>query len=262
MHLNTTTGEYSLFDGEQEYAAFLDKFKPKKTTDDCYTPDNIYEAVAGWVSEEYGISREDMIRPFWPGQDYQAIDYPRSCVVVDNPPFSIRVEICTYYNQRGIRFFLFSPSTTAIMANLPICTVAVGIPVLYDNGAEVGTSFVTNLEDNALRTAPELYRKINAANQQNLKKQKKQLPKYSYPDEIITAAIAQRWCKYRVDYTLRREDCQYINALDSQRAAGKSIFGGGYLLSERAAAERAAAEQWELSDREREICAGLGRDRT
>lgn len=24
--------------GELEYEAFLDKFKPKKTTDDCYTP--------------------------------------------------------------------------------------------------------------------------------------------------------------------------------------------------------------------------------
>lgn len=24
--------------GELEYEAFVDKFKPKKTTDDCYTP--------------------------------------------------------------------------------------------------------------------------------------------------------------------------------------------------------------------------------
>lgn len=28
-----------------EYAAFVEKFKPKKTTDDCYTPDNVYAAV-------------------------------------------------------------------------------------------------------------------------------------------------------------------------------------------------------------------------
>lgn len=25
----------------QEYAAFVEKFKPKKTTDDCYTPSNL-----------------------------------------------------------------------------------------------------------------------------------------------------------------------------------------------------------------------------
>ena len=32
----------------EEYQAFADKFKPKKTTDDCYTPPNIYEAVKTW----------------------------------------------------------------------------------------------------------------------------------------------------------------------------------------------------------------------
>ena len=30
----------------KEYQAFVDKFKPKKTTDDCYTPKNIYEVVS------------------------------------------------------------------------------------------------------------------------------------------------------------------------------------------------------------------------
>jgi len=31
-------------DASPEYAAFLDKFKPKKTTDDCYTPAPVYAA--------------------------------------------------------------------------------------------------------------------------------------------------------------------------------------------------------------------------
>ena len=31
---------------EKKWQEFVDKFKPKKTTDDCYTPANIYEAVA------------------------------------------------------------------------------------------------------------------------------------------------------------------------------------------------------------------------
>ena len=53
----------------------------------------------------------------------------------------------------------------------------------------------------------------------------------------------------------------------------KTIYGGGFLLSEKAAAEKAAAEKaaaekaaaekvnaivWELSDREREIIKSLG----
>lgn len=30
-----------------DYEGFVEKFKPKKTTDDCYTPPEIYEAVKG-----------------------------------------------------------------------------------------------------------------------------------------------------------------------------------------------------------------------
>ena len=47
------------------------------------------------------------------------------------------------------------------------------------------------------------------------------------------------------------------------KATGKAIFGGGYLLSEKAAAEKAAAEkanaiEWELSESEKRIVASLG----
>ena len=28
-----------------DYAGFVEKFKPKKTTDDCYTPPAVYEAA-------------------------------------------------------------------------------------------------------------------------------------------------------------------------------------------------------------------------
>lgn len=34
------------------YEEFVDKFKPKKTTDDCYTPGAIYEAVKDWAIKE------------------------------------------------------------------------------------------------------------------------------------------------------------------------------------------------------------------
>lgn len=66
-----------------------------------------------------------------------------------------------------------------------------------------------------------------------------------------------------------------VGALDSQRAAGKSVFGGGLLVTdavaervvaervvaERAVAERAVAERaalkWELSERERKMLEDL-----
>ena len=56
--------------------------------------------------------------------------------------------------------------------------------------------------------------------------------------------------------------------MDEQRENGKAIYGGGFILSEKAAAEKAAAEKeaaekaaakkWELSEREREIVRNLG----
>lgn len=43
---------------ERQYQAFVDKFKKAKTTDDCYTPPEIYDAIAEWVAAEYGIGRK------------------------------------------------------------------------------------------------------------------------------------------------------------------------------------------------------------
>lgn len=106
------------------------------------------------------------------------------------------------------------------------------------------------------------------AEKENLKKMYKEMPKYSYPDHVITAAIVGRWSKYGIDYRLNKEDCVFISALDEQKECDKSVFGAGLLLSdsaaERAAAEKAAAEKakaqcWKLSERELEIVRKLGK---
>ncbi|WP_298625610.1 ParB N-terminal domain-containing protein [uncultured Senegalimassilia sp.] len=266
-------------DGNDEYNEFVDKFKPKKTTDDCYTPDNVYEAVAAWVSQEYGIDRRDMVRPFYPGGDYRSEDYAPGCCVVDNPPFSILSEIQRFYQEHGVRFFLFAPTLTLFSRVDGVCYVPCYGGVTYENGAEVGTSFVTNLEtDLIVRTAPALSAAMRQANDANLVK--KQLPKYSYPPEVITSAMVARWCFRGVDFRLRREDALRISALDAQRLEGKCIYGRGFLLSENATrdAETAAREAeaaardaanadsvelehvWELSERERGIVANLGKN--
>ena len=49
------------------YDEFVEKFKPKKTTDDCYTPPAVYEAVKDWVVKEYGLEGKEIVRPFYPG---------------------------------------------------------------------------------------------------------------------------------------------------------------------------------------------------
>lgn len=59
------TGEAE--EGEEEYQEFLDKFEAKHTTDDCYTPEKVYDAVKEWVADEYDLSPKDFVRPFYPG---------------------------------------------------------------------------------------------------------------------------------------------------------------------------------------------------
>lgn len=93
-----------------DYDGFVDKFKPKKTSDDCYTPPEVYDVVLQHVRDTYGIDESaSIVRPFYPGGDYEHYDYPEGCVVVDNLPFSIFSKILDYYQPRNIRFFLFVP---------------------------------------------------------------------------------------------------------------------------------------------------------
>ena len=261
---------------EEKYQAFVDKFKPRKTTDDCYTPAAVYDAIAGWVAKEYKLDRGRFLRPFKPGGDYQKEEYPASCAVVDNPPFSILAEIITWYADRNIPFFLFGPALTIFSArNADVSYICVGADITYENGANVFTSFVTNLDTCRCRTAPELYRLIEAENDKILYGSKVHMPKYAFPDCVVTAAILQRWSKHGIEYRLEKDECVRISALDSMKEAGKAIYGGGFLLSEEAAKARAEAERrailaaaggatrtaWPLSERERRAALRLGGQR-
>ena len=259
-------------EGNDEYNAFLDKFEEKKTTDDCYTPDNIYEVVAEYVEKRYKVDRGDFVRPFYPGGDYQAQKYKKTDKVVDNPPFSIMAEIVDFYIDKGVKFFLFAPGLAALNYTnrgtvAAVCTYE---SITYENGADVTTSFITNMEPSEVMamSAPELSAKLKTTNEENERKFRKQFPKYEYPDEVITGAKLGYISKYGQALTIKRNAAQFIRALDAQKESGGGIYGGALLLSEEQAAERAAAERaaaevvvkttWELSQREREIVKGLG----
>ncbi len=253
------------------YDKFVDKFKPKKTTDDCYTPENIYDAVRAWAIREYSMSEDTrVIRPFWPGGDYQSEDYSGDCAVIDNPPFSILSSICNWYNEHGVRFFLFAPavtlfSTAAGTLNYVIC----GVSITYENGARVNTSFVTNLGSDKIHCAPGLNRVLERVNLENMRKLTSKPPVYDYPDNVCTSARLNYLPNHGTELRIKAEDAQFCRALDAQKASGKAIFGGGFLLSEKAAAEKAAAEKaaaekaaarkWALSAREWEIVKKLGK---
>lgn len=266
----------------ESYEEFVEKFKPKKTTDDCYTPPSVYAVIRDWACKEYGIDPDKIVRPFYPGGDYEHYDYPEGAVVLDNPPFSILSRICEFYLERGIPFFLFAPSLTAFSGRantMRMNHIICDCNIEYENGAIVRTSFATSYGgDIVVQTEPRLTKLVNDEVERLRRTKTVQLPKYTYPDYIVTAAMLQRYSHYGVDFKIYKKDCSPIYALDAQRSTGKAIFGGGLLLSdrlaaehaavrkaaaeraaaervaaERAAAERAAATKWELSARERAI---------
>lgn len=151
------------------------------------------------------------------------------------------------------------------------CIVLIGNQITYENGATVQTSYVTNMEPAyALRIEGGLRERMEAVNDRLKKAKTATLPKYSYPMNVITGKD-YRLAKYGQTFRLRRDECIVVPELDAQRVHGKQIFGSGFLISDRAAAERAELEklavkkereevpavEWTLSERERQIIEGM-----
>lgn len=206
---------------DEEYQAFEDKFKPKYTTDDCFTPPEVYDALKGWVLEKYGISEDTpIIRPFYPGADYTKEKYPKGCLVLDNPPFSITSEIIRYYIEHKIDFFLFTNHLTACHPmNIPeVNLVIVGVAVTFENGANLPLSFVTNLGENRIEVAGDLYALLDEVQPSTAK----EVGLYKYPDNIVTAASLGKLSKYGCVFSIR--DILPIKKMDE----GPEIYGGGY----------------------------------
>ena len=104
----------------ENYDDFIKKFNKtggghKLTTDDCYTPHDVYDIVLDWVIDKYDLSNDTkIVRPFYPGGNYKEFDYPTNCVVIDNPPFSILASIRKWYMKQGIKYFLFCPTLISL----------------------------------------------------------------------------------------------------------------------------------------------------
>lgn len=244
--------------GKDDYNEFTEKFKAKLTTDDCYTPVEVYEAVLGWLREKVDLSGANIVRPFWPGGDYEAYDYKEGDVVVDNPPFSILARILRFYQSRGIRFFLFGPQLTLFSSSSSLTYIPCACAVEYANGAKVNTGFISNLfGDVFAMSAPDLRKRIKEAQDIAKSKCSVSLPRYEYPPEVLTFSMLGYLSAHGVEFTVMRDEVSpvLVPALSSQKAVGKAIFGNGWLIAEKKAAEKKAAENvivWELSEAERE----------
>ena len=261
----------------ETYEKFVDKFKPKKTTDDCYTPEIVYKAVSDWVSNEYDLNACDFVRPFYPGGDFEHFDYENK-IVVDNPPFSILAKILDFYLANNVKFLLFAPALTFLCyGKMNVTLMPINVTITYENGANIATSFITNLEnpDIQIYGSKTLYDAVKNANDINVKSMTKQLPKYQYPNNVVTVSRINKISKY-TDIKIPRSQLHLVRKLDGQEKYKKCIYGSGFLCSdkieqeikaEEIKAEEIKAEEikakeikakesefyWQLSDRENEI---------
>lgn len=138
--------------------------------DEFYTPKRVYEAVKNLAVKRYGLEGREIIRPFYKGGDYKRVNYPKGCVVIDNPPFSIGSQIVDFYLEKGIDFFLFCQTQKGLSLlngrEDKLSFIASGARVKYDNqDNDIATSFITNLEKvQLLSVACDLTEEIRCAN--------------------------------------------------------------------------------------------------
>lgn len=224
-----------------DYESFLAKFKENpKTTDECWTPKDVYEAVVKYVGEVYPLEGKQILRPFYPGGDYEHAEYPADGVVIDNPPFSIFTKICRFYMGHNIPFFLFGPALTIFSCCKHGATaVVVGGHVEFSNGAKVPCNFASNLFGNVLAmSSPRLGELIGECPSQNVVVA---LPKYDYPDNLLSVSDLQTLARGGVEFIVERESCACVRNLAAM-PKGKSLFGVHYLLSFAKAKAKAKAK--------------------
>lgn len=232
-------------DDESFVAKFADK---PKTTDDCYTLQDVYEAVVDYVRKysEFDFKPDTpILRPFYPGGDYINADYPEDGVVIDNPPFSMFTKIVKFYTKRGIPFFLFGPGMT-IFSCCKYCTAIVtGVPVTFHNGAVVLLNFASNLfGDLYCKTAPELTEAIKACPSQ---KTKKNLHAYKWPDTVVRVSTLQTIANGGGHFEVRRDE-GFCHRSPSQ---GVEAFGGSIVLYSQAKAQAQAQAKAQAQARQK-----------
>lgn len=205
----------------ESYDEFVSKFsKPRpKTTDECFTPQPVYDAVKAWAIKEFHLEGRPIIRPFWPDTDYTKWDaYPDGCVVIDNPPFSCITQIVRDYREHGIDFFLFAPALTLFSVDGGNAKYVVSnSSITYENGAIVKTGFVTSLG----RWKVNCSSTLSAAIRQAQYKLKSKPVKLRDP-HVLTSATAQKFADD--DLCFLEDEVQFVRT-----AGGEKVFGSAFL---------------------------------
>lgn len=221
-----------------DYDGFVAKFTDKpKTTDDCYTPKDVYEAVLEYVSTVVDLKDKLVLRPFYPGGDYENAEYPDNGIVVDNPPFSIFSKIVKFYSENNIPFFLFAPGMT-VMSVVKYCTAVItNTQITFHNKATVRINFASNLYGNdiAATTAPTLMKLIKEKTSQNIKAN---LSKFAYPPQLVSVSDLQTICNGGIEFQIKRSECVAV-----RKVGGRNLFGDNLLVGDALGRQKKAAKE-------------------
>lgn len=243
-----------------DYDSFVKKFNKEnpKTTDDCYTPKDVYDCVLDYVDSIYPLEGRLIYRPFFPGGDFENDVYQDGCVVIDNPPFSILSKIVRFYMANDIKFFLFGNGMTILdHCRYGASAVIINKSIKFENDAKVRVNFVTNLIKERVLTAPSLNQALKKCESQQ--SDAKKLTKKKYPNEVISVSMLQSIVNRNNLFAIGFEESEVITSLDFDNSKN-GLFGNHLLVSrsvaERFVAERAVAENClniQLSEREQRI---------
>lgn len=154
---------------------------------------------------------------------------------------------------------MFCPHLTAFGSDIDCTHIIASADITYENGAVIKTAFVSNLfGDVKIIGDSALHLKFKELQRNN----KASLPKYKYPDNIITVSKISYCVEKGISLTFDKKDVKHCRRMDAQKKHGKGLFGSGFIASDKAAAAAAAENDtiiiWELSEREKKIIKSLG----
>lgn len=207
---------------QMDYAAYVKKFLPNYvyTTDDTFTPPKVYQAVIDWLTMEGKTQGRRILRPFYPGGDFEAIDYKPGDFVVDNPPFSQMSRIVRFYQEHKIDFFLFYDrrySLSYLRDGLTL--IYINESIEFENGALIVPAFVTNVFDGAAVYSSKTLNEMIKAGQV-----KQTEPRNEYPDDVFSFTIFEKIAKLK-DYIIPHGKISRVKKLIDKNGRVWSSFG-------------------------------------
>lgn len=213
----------------ETYEEFISKFREEnkpRTTDDVMTPWPVYCAVRDYVIKKFRIPEDwEILRPFYPGGNFEAVDYSGGKkVVIDNPPFSKLSKILRFYEEREIPFFLFSDGKTVFcrLHSNPNHSVIFGAKILYRQRVDVFSAFEINLlKPYTVCADSTLFEAVKAACPPRAKGARKF---YQWPRNVIIFSTLNRIAEHGKYFLIPPDEKEFVYSVGGCTTVGHLLL--------------------------------------